>query len=267
MSLATGAKLGPYEISGILGAGGMGEVYRASDSRVGREVAIKVSGQEFSERFEQEARTIASLNHQNICTLYDVGPNYLVMELVEGPTLADRIQEGPMPVDEALGIAKQIAEALEAAHERGITHRDLKPANVKVTPDGRVKVLDFGLAKTGGSAVQTEDSPTVSALTQAGVIIGTPAYMSPEQAQGQTGGQAIRHLGFRRAPLRDAERRAVVPGRNVLGYAGRSAAARHRLETHSSKSPTSFEEVPRAGSQTEASRHRRCVVASGAAKR
>jgi serine/threonine protein kinase len=140
MSLATGAKLGPYEISGILGAGGMGEVYRASDSRVGREVAIKVSGQEFSERFEQEARTIASLNHQNICTLYDVGPNYLVMELVEGPTLADRIQEGPMPVDEALGIAKQIAEALEAAHERGITHRDLKPANVKVTPDGRRRI-------------------------------------------------------------------------------------------------------------------------------
>src|SRR5262249_33489204 len=125
--------------------GGMGEVYRARDPRLGRDVAIKISAERFSERFEREARVIASLNHPNICTLFDVGPNYLVMELVEGEP-----PRGPMPVDEALGIAKQIAAALEAAHEKGVIHRDLKPANILVRSDGTVKVLDFGLAKIGG---------------------------------------------------------------------------------------------------------------------
>ena len=130
------------------GKGGMGEVWRARDPRLNREVAIKVSAQQFTDRFEREAHAIAALNHPNICTLFDVGPNYLVMELVEGPTLAERIREGPIPVEEALAIAKQIADALEAAHEKAIVHRDLKPANIKIKPDGSVKVLDFGLAKT-----------------------------------------------------------------------------------------------------------------------
>src|ERR1700686_5133913 len=147
MPLSTGTRLGPYEIVALIGAGGMGEVYRARDPRMGREVAIKVSAERFSDRFEREVRAVAALNHPNICHLYDVGPNYLVMELVEGPTLAERIASGAIPLEEALKIARQIAEALEAAHEKRITHRDLKPANVKITPEGVVKVLDFGLAK------------------------------------------------------------------------------------------------------------------------
>jgi serine/threonine protein kinase len=131
MELKPGAKLGPYEIVSAIGKGGMGEVWKARDPRLGREVAIKVSAQQFTDRFEREARAIAALNHSNICTLYDVGPNYLVMEFVAGPTLAERIAQGPIPLEEALPIAKQIADALEAAHEKGIVHRDLKPANVK----------------------------------------------------------------------------------------------------------------------------------------
>ena len=159
----------------------MGEVYKARDTRLGREVAVKVAAGEFSKRFEREARAISALNHPNICTLYDVGPNYLVMELVEGTTL-----RGPMPIEDALRAARQIAEALEAAHEKGITHRDLKPGNIKVTPNGRVKVLDFGLAKVDSvTPTDLEDSPTLSlAVTTPGVILGTPAYMSPEQARG-----------------------------------------------------------------------------------
>src|SRR5262249_37797749 len=152
-----------YEILGQIGAGGMGEVYRARDSRLGRDVAIKISTERFTERFEREARLIASLNHQNVCTLFDVGPNHLVMELVEGPTLAERIKQGAIPLDEALAIAKQIADAIEAAHEKGITHRDLKPGNIKIRPDGTVKVLDFGLAKIGGTpTVRNDNSPTIS---------------------------------------------------------------------------------------------------------
>jgi serine/threonine protein kinase len=147
MSLSSGTRLGPYEILSPLGAGGMGEVYRARDPRMGREVAIKLSAERFSDRIEREVRAVAALNHANICHVYDVGPNYLVMELVEGPTLADRIQQGAIPLEEALAIARQIGDALEAAHEKGIIHRDLKPANIKVKPDGTVKVLDFGLAK------------------------------------------------------------------------------------------------------------------------
>jgi len=187
MSLTPGSKLGPYEVLASIGAGGMGEVYRARDPRVGRDVAIKVSAERFSERFEREARAIASLNHVNICTLYDVGPNYLVMELVEGPTLAERIKQGAIPLEEARAIAKQIAAALEAAHDKDVVHRDLKPGNVKIKPDGTVKVLDFGLAKLGGTpAAPSQDSPTLSmAATQAGVILGTLAYMAPEQAKGK----------------------------------------------------------------------------------
>src|SRR6266567_2511433 len=136
MSLSAGTKLGPYETLALIGAGGMGQVWKARDTRLGRDIAIKTSAERFTDRFEREARMIATLNHPNICTLHDVGPNYLVMELIEGPTLADRIKRGAIPLDEALAIAKQIADALDAAHQKGIVHRDLKPANIKVAENG-----------------------------------------------------------------------------------------------------------------------------------
>ncbi len=186
----TGGRLGPYEIRRMIGVGGMGQVFEGRDSRLGRSVAIKICAAEFAKRFAREAQAISALNHPNICTLYDIGPNYLVMELVEGPTLAERIKQGPLPLEEALAIAKQIAEAVEAAHERGIVHRDLKPGNIKLRPDGAVKVLDFGLAKVTESSDASplpEDLPTVTleAATRAGTILGTAAYMSPEQALGK----------------------------------------------------------------------------------
>jgi eukaryotic-like serine/threonine-protein kinase len=200
MALAAGTRLGPYEIGAQIGVGGMGEVYHATDGSLGRQVAIKILPAAFAHdperlaRFEREAKTLASLNHPNIAQIYGLekanGIRALVMELVDGPTLADRIAQGPVPLDEALPIAKQIAEALEAAHEQGIVHRDLKPANIKVRPDGTVKVLDFGLAKAmeraAGSSPSMSMSPTITtpAMTQAGMILGTAAYMSPEQAAG-----------------------------------------------------------------------------------
>jgi hypothetical protein len=180
--LKPGAPLGPYQIVASIGAGGMGDVYRARDTRLNRDVAIKVSGERFSSRFEREARAVAALNHPNICTIHDVGPNYLVMELVEGPTLADRIKQGALQLDEALRIARQIADALEAAHEKGIVHRDLKPANIKIKPDGKVKVLDFGLATQSGEG---EAEETTATMTAPGTILGTAPYMSPEQARGK----------------------------------------------------------------------------------
>ena len=161
MAAPSPTRLGRYEIRSLIGKGGMGEVYLAYDPKLGREVAIKVSAKQFSDRFEREARVVASLNHTNICTLYDVGPNYLVMELVEGPTLAERIglngKPAPMPIEEALGILKQIADALEEAHAKGVVHRDLKPANIKIKADGTVKVLDFGLAQTVEATELTPD--------------------------------------------------------------------------------------------------------------
>jgi serine/threonine-protein kinase len=192
--------LGHYQITSQLGKGGMGEVYRAKDSKLGRDVAIKVLPDQFAKdadrvaRFQREAKVLASLNHPNIAAIYGLeessGTTFLVLELVEGDTLADRIKAGPVPVEEALKLALQIAEALEAAHEKGVIHRDLKPANIKVTPDGKVKVLDFGLAKAfaGEQAeLNLSNSPTLSnAATQQGVILGTAAYMSPEQAKGKT---------------------------------------------------------------------------------
>ncbi|HEY7387403.1 MAG TPA: protein kinase [Bryobacteraceae bacterium] len=191
MAVSSGDQLGPYQILTPIGAGGMGEVYRAHDPRMGRDVALKLSQERFSERFDREVRAVAALSHPNICTIHDVGPNYYVMELVEGPTLEDRIAQGPIPLEEALEIAGQIAEALEAAHEKGIVHRDLKPANIKLKPDGTVKVLDFGLAKLAGSSEAAAPAGTIAATvtmgaTQAGAILGTAAYMSPEQARGKT---------------------------------------------------------------------------------
>src|ERR1039457_495738 len=178
MPLSAGDRLGPYEIVAPIGSGGMGEVYRARDPRLNRDIAIKVSQERFSDRFEREARAVAALKHPNICTLHDVGPNYLVMELIEGES-----PKGPLPFEEALRIARQIADELDAAHEKGIVHRDLKPGNIKIKPDGTVKVLDFGLAKTlEAPSGDPEDSPTV---TVAGMILGTAAYMSPEQARGK----------------------------------------------------------------------------------
>jgi eukaryotic-like serine/threonine-protein kinase len=200
MSLSTGMRLGSYEILSPLGEGGMGEVWRARDTRLGREVAIKVLPEGFVDdperhaRFEREAKLLASLNHSNVATLHaleDVGGmHFLVMELVEGEGLDERIARGAIPTEEALPIALQVAEGLEAAHERGVVHRDLKPSNVRVRPDGTVKVLDFGLAKAweepGASASDLAMSPTITGHhTRAGVILGTAAYMSPEQARGK----------------------------------------------------------------------------------
>ncbi len=185
MPLSVGEKLGPYEILAPIGKGGMGEVYRAHDSRLNRDVAIKVSAEQFSDRFSREARTIAALNHTNICHLYDVGPNYLVMEYVEGADL-----RGPMDFDDALPIIHQLIDGIEAAHEKGIIHRDLKPANIKITPEGVVKILDFGLAKAMELPASGEDNPENSptltmGATAAGTILGTAAYMAPEQAKGK----------------------------------------------------------------------------------
>src|SRR5262245_32684556 len=206
MAMTVGTRLGLYEIGGQLGAGGMGEVYRARDTRLQRDVAIKILPETFAgdperlARFEREAQVLAALNHPNIAQIYGIEESgsvrALVIELVEGETLADRIARGAIPLDEALPLARQIATALEVAHDQGIVHRDLKPANVKVTPAGVVKVLDFGLAKLNDpnspndpsrpnafSMSPTSSSPVMA--TGAGVLLGTAAYMSPEQARGK----------------------------------------------------------------------------------
>jgi eukaryotic-like serine/threonine-protein kinase len=198
MTIQVGEQLGPYQITALLGKGGMGEVYRARDTRLQRDVALKFLPEAFASdhdrlvRFQREAQLLASLNHPHIAGIYgleEARPSALVMELVDGPTLAERMAQGPIPIEDALPIARQIAEALEYAHENGIIHRDLKPANIKLTPDGRVKVLDFGLAKAlneESTSSAMSQSPTISlAATQAGIILGTAAYMSPEQAKGK----------------------------------------------------------------------------------
>src|SRR6266513_2440101 len=202
LALTTGTRLGVYEVTAQIGEGGMGQVYRARDTKLNRDVALKLLPDAFASnpdrlaRFTREAQTLASLNHPNIAAIYGIeesnGVRALVMELVEGEDLSQRIARGAIPIDEALPIAGQIANALEAAHEQGIVHRDLKPANIKVRSDGTVKVLDFGLAKAmepvaAGSSPSLSMSPTITspAMTQAGMILGTAAYMSPEQAKGR----------------------------------------------------------------------------------
>jgi serine/threonine protein kinase/tetratricopeptide (TPR) repeat protein len=185
VQIAPGEQLGPYRVEAKIGAGGMGEVYRATDARLNRFVAIKVSAAQFTERFEREAKAIAALNHPNICQIYDIGPNYLVMEYLDGSPVVARGQE-PIPPAEALRLATQIASAIEAAHAKGIIHRDLKPANILVTAGGVVKLLDFGLAKQNPESDLPEDGTQTLSVTQAGMIMGTPAYMSPEQAEGRT---------------------------------------------------------------------------------
>ncbi len=199
MSLSPGTKLAHYEILELIGRGGMGEVYRAKDGKLGRDVAIKVLPDAFAEneerlaRFKREAMVLASLNHPNIGAIYGLEEAdslwFLVLELVPGETLAERLRRGPIPFAEALELAGQIADALAAAHDNGVIHRDLKPANIKITPEGQIKVLDFGLAKALADEPadgQLSDSPTLSAhATKVGVILGTAAYMSPEQARGK----------------------------------------------------------------------------------
>ena len=198
MPLNVGSRLAHYDVTALIGEGGMGQVYQATDSKLNRQVALKILPKAFARdpdrlaRFQREAQVLASLNHPNIAQIHGLeeseGTRALVLELVEGPTLADRIARGPIPLDEALPIAKQIAEALEAAHEAGVIHRDLKPANIKVREDGTVKVLDFGLAKaldTGPEGDPSQSPTLTAAATQMGVIMGTAAYMSPEQARGK----------------------------------------------------------------------------------
>ncbi|HZM95421.1 MAG TPA: serine/threonine-protein kinase [Vicinamibacterales bacterium] len=201
MSFLPGTRVSSYEIVSPLGHGGMGEVYRARDRKLGRDVALKLLPQTFMSdpnrlaRFYREAQVLASLNHPHIAQIHgleeDQGACFLVLELVEGATLAERLKQGPLPLDDAVRIARQIADALETAHEKGVVHRDLKPANVALTAKGQVKVLDFGLAKapddSAGQSDQT-NSPTLTSpmvLSNAGVILGTAAYMSPEQARGR----------------------------------------------------------------------------------
>jgi len=198
MPLTAGERLGPYEIVTPIGAGGMGEVYRARDTKLERDVAIKVLSDELSQdeerltRFEREAKLLAQLNHANVATLYGLeeheGRQFLAMELIEGETLAERIARGTLPLDEAIPLFVRIADGLEAAHEKGIIHRDLKPANIKIAPDGAPKILDFGLAKAfvgDAAAPDSSKSPTLTKGTALGAIMGTAAYMSPEQARGR----------------------------------------------------------------------------------
>jgi len=221
VGLAAGTRLGSYEIVAPIGAGGMGEVYRARDTKLNREVALKILPEAFAlnpdrlARFKREAQVLASLNHPNIAAIYGLeeanGVDALVMELVEGPTLADRIERGSIPIDEALPIARQIAEGLEAAHEQGVIHRDLKPANIKLRPDGTVKVLDFGLAKAIEPASRTANaSPLITppTVTHAGVIPGYGRLHVTGTGDGPAGRQAGRRVGVRLRVVRDAHLRA-----------------------------------------------------------
>ncbi len=228
MLVGPGSQIGAYEVVAAIGAGGMGEVYRARDSRLNRDVALKIIRQPLTDaehlaRFRREAQVLAALNHPHVASIYELdeadGMLFLVMELVPGQTLGDLLASRParsLEVTEALTIARQIAEALETAHDKGIVHRDLKPANIRVTPDGVVKVLDFGLAKAlSGEAAEVNltNSPTLTvAATSIGMILGTAGYMSPEQAKGQVVDRRTDVFAFGCVLLRDARRTASVQG-------------------------------------------------------
>ena len=240
--LKTGTKLGPYQIVGAIGAGGMGEVYRAHDTRLGRDVALKVLPEAFARdaerlsRFQREAKLLAAMNHSNIAIIHGLEQfqdvHFLVMELVPGETLSKLLESGPLKVNEALKISAQIAEALGAAHKNGVIHRDLKPSNVKVTPDGRVKLLDFGLAKTivGVGGQEISGSTTLSATsTNQGWILGTPAYMSPEQARGRAVDNRTDIWAFGCVLYELLTGQRAFPGETIARYHRRCPGARTRF--------------------------------------
>ena len=276
-----GRTLSQFRITAKLGQGGMGEVYRAEDTRLGREVAIKVlppaltADPERLGRLEREAKILASLNHPHIATLHqyeeDAGQHFLVMELVEGDTLAERIARGPLPVDDALAISLEITQALEAAHEHGIVHRDLKPANIKLTSDGEVKVLDFGIAKAMESMPSDPDftsSPTMAAeLSRIGEVTGTAAYMSPEQARGENVDGRTDVWAFGVRPLRDAHRAADLRRSHGRRLHQQHADRRAGLGRPPKGSADLDQATPAAllgqGPQSSAARHRRRAPRAG----
>ena len=246
MTLTPGTRLGAYDILAVIGAGGMGEVFRARDTRLQRDIALKVLPETFVRdpdrlaRFRREALVLAALNHPNIAAIFGVEESTdtlaLVLELVDGPTLADRIEQGPLPLDEALPVAAQLADALESAHEQGVIHRDLKPANMKIRPDGTVKVLDFGLAKaldTSPTSIDAATGPTITSpalMTAAGVLLGTAAYMSPEQAKGRPADRRSDIWAFGAVLFEMLSARRVIQGRRRGRYPCRGAARRAVVE-------------------------------------
>ena len=235
MSLPTGERLGPYEIYGLIGKGGMGEVYRARDARLDRTVAIKVLPAEFSaqeerlRRFEQEAQVLGALNHPNLLAIYDVGAqngtHFLVSELLEGESLASGSKQGALPVRKAMDLGVQIAKGLAAAHEKGIVHRDIKPDNIFLTRDGRAKILDFGLAKQSG-AERSGESATITAVTDPGTVLGTAGYMSPEQVRGKLADARSDIFSFGAILYEMVAGAARLPGRFVRGNHERDSQGR-----------------------------------------
>jgi serine/threonine protein kinase len=277
MVITIGQRLGSYEITALLGKGGMGEVYRARDAKLKRDVAIKILPDEFSRdadrvsRFQREAEALAALNHPNIGGIYDLQHSgttrFLVLELVEGDALADILKRSSvLPLDKALLIAKQICDALEAAHEKGIVHRDLKPANIKVTLDGNVKLLDFGLAKVRegyGAATNFSSSTTVNAASASGVILGTAAYMSPEQVQGKKTDRTSDVWAFGCVLYEMLSGFAVFEGETVgeiLGGVLKSEPDWNRLPAETPEGLRPFAApLPPEGTKVTPSRHSRCA--------
>ena len=267
MPLSAGERLGPYEILAPIGAGGMGEVYRARDTKLDRDVAIKVLPAAFAQdperlaRFEREAKVLASLNHPNIAQIYGVEDRALVMELVEGQTL-----KGPLPLETALNYARQIADALEAAHEKGIVHRDLKPANIMVTPAGVVKVLDFGLAAVSAifRSRQSGEFPHAHHLPHArGDDPGDGGVHESGAGSRESGGQARRYLGVRRGAVRDADGPTIVRRRDGVGHAGAGAHQGPGLGASSGESAAAAEEVSGERPEETLARYRRCLGTAG----
>ena len=290
MSLSPGQRLGPYAIVAPLGAGGMGEVYRATDTKLGREVAIKLLPPAFASdpdrlaRFEREAKVLASLNHPAIAHLYGLedegGQPFLVLELAEGEDLSERIARGRVPLDEAVAIAKQIAEALEAAHEKGIVHRDLKPANVKVGADGQVKVLDFGLAKAwagdaagvaSGSGALSQSPTLAHGGTEAGLLLGTAAYMAPEQARGKPVDKRADVWAFGAVLFEMLAGRKLFEGETITDVL--AAVVRQEIDwtalpaAHAAGDPPAAPPLPGARPEAATARHRRGADRARGARR